>query len=121
MYCELINFSNVYVRDYFFFQAEDGIRDRNVTGVQTCALPILEKIEIKDEPAGIDCENCGHGMVYKMGRYGKFLACSNFPECRNTKPILKEIGIKCPKCKEGNVVERKSKKKRKFYGCDRFP
>lgn len=81
----------------------------------------MEKIEIKDEPAGIDCEKCGHEMVYKMGRYGKFLACSNFPDCRNTKPILKEIGVKCPKCKEGNVVERKSKKKRTFYGCDRFP
>ncbi|MGJ9458847.1 type I DNA topoisomerase [Oceanobacillus sp. CF4.6] len=81
----------------------------------------MEKIEIKDEPAGIDCENCGNEMVYKMGRYGKFLACSNFPECRNTKPILKEIGLKCPKCKEGNVVERKSKKRRTFYGCDQFP
>ncbi|WP_100010970.1 type I DNA topoisomerase [Lentibacillus sediminis] len=81
----------------------------------------MENVEIKDEPAGITCENCGHEMVYKMGRYGKFLACSNFPECRNTKPILKEIGVKCPKCKEGNVVERKSKKKRTFYGCDRFP
>ncbi|SDJ72673.1 type I DNA topoisomerase [Sediminibacillus albus] len=81
----------------------------------------MEKIEIKDEPAGIDCENCGHEMVYKMGRYGKFLACSNFPECRNTKPILKEIGVKCPTCKEGNVVERKTKKKRTFYGCDRYP
>src|SRR5699024_9694138 len=64
----------------------------------------MEKVEIRDEPAGIDCEKCGHEMVYKMGRYGKFLACSNFPDCRNTKPILKEIGIKCPKCKEGNVV-----------------
>lgn len=81
----------------------------------------MEKIEIKDEPAGITCENCGNEMVYKMGRYGKFLACSNFPECRNTKPILKEIGVKCPKCKEGNVVERKSKKRRVFYGCDQFP
>lgn len=81
----------------------------------------MEKIEIRDEPAGIDCDKCGHEMVYKMGRYGKFLACSNFPECRNTKPILKEIGVKCPRCKEGNVVERKSKKKRKFYGCDRYP
>ncbi len=81
----------------------------------------MEKVEIRDEPAGITCENCGHEMVYKMGRYGKFLACSNFPDCRNTKPILKEIGVKCPKCKEGNVVERKSKKRRTFYGCDRFP
>lgn len=81
----------------------------------------MEKIEIKDEPAGITCEKCGHEMVYKMGRYGKFLACFNFPECRNTKPILKKIGVTCPKCKKGDVVERKSKKNRKFYGCDRFP
>ncbi|MRG85411.1 type I DNA topoisomerase [Salinibacillus xinjiangensis] len=81
----------------------------------------MEKIEIKDEPAGEDCEKCGHEMVYKMGRYGKFMACSNFPDCRNTKPILKEIGVKCPNCKEGNIVERKSKKNRTFYGCDRYP
>ncbi|WP_028782775.1 type I DNA topoisomerase [Thalassobacillus devorans] len=81
----------------------------------------MEKVEIKDEPAGVDCENCGHEMVYKMGRYGKFLACSNFPECRNTKPILKKVGVTCPKCKEGEVVERKSKKRRTFYGCDRYP
>ncbi|MFD2638262.1 type I DNA topoisomerase [Piscibacillus salipiscarius] len=81
----------------------------------------IEKVEVRDEPAGVSCEKCGHEMVYKMGRYGKFLACSNFPDCRNTKPILKEIGVKCPKCKEGNVVERKSKKRRTFYGCDRFP
>ncbi|MBB6452935.1 DNA topoisomerase-1 [Salirhabdus euzebyi] len=81
----------------------------------------MEKVEIKDEPAGEDCEKCGHEMVYKMGRYGKFLACSNFPDCRNTKPILKDIGVKCPNCKEGNIVERKSKKRRVFYGCDRYP
>lgn len=81
----------------------------------------MEKIEIKDEPAGIDCEKCGHEMVYKLGRYGTFLACSNFPDCRNTKPILKEIGVDCPKCKEGKIVERKSKKRRIFYGCDQFP
>ncbi|SER06098.1 DNA topoisomerase-1 [Gracilibacillus ureilyticus] len=81
----------------------------------------MEKVEIKDEPAGIDCEKCGHGMVYKMGRYGKFLACSNFPDCRNTKPILKEIGVKCPNCKDGNIVERKTKRKRAFYGCDNYP
>ncbi|PLR84200.1 type I DNA topoisomerase [Bacillus canaveralius] len=81
----------------------------------------MEKIEIKDEPAGEDCENCGSPMVFKMGRYGKFMACSNFPDCRNTKPIVKDIGVKCPKCKEGNIIERKSKKRRIFYGCDRFP
>src|SRR5690625_1937281 len=71
----------------------------------------MAEIEIKDEPAGIDCEKCGHPMVYKMGRYGKFLACSNFPDCRNTKPILKKIGVTCPKCKKGDVVERKSDRK----------
>ncbi|HWJ76579.1 MAG TPA: type I DNA topoisomerase [Niallia sp.] len=81
----------------------------------------MEKVEIKDEPAGEDCEECGHPMVFKMGRYGKFMACSNFPDCRNTKPIVKEIGVKCPKCHEGNIIERKSKKRRIFYGCDHFP
>lgn len=81
----------------------------------------MQKVEIKDEPAGEDCELCTSPMVFKMGRYGKFMACSNFPDCRNTKPIIKEIGVNCPKCKEGHVIERKSKKKRIFYGCDRFP
>ncbi|WML39078.1 type I DNA topoisomerase [Neobacillus sp. OS1-2] len=81
----------------------------------------MEKIEIKDEPAGEDCENCGNPMVFKMGRYGKFMACSNFPDCRNTKPIVKEIGVTCPTCKEGQIIERKSKKKRLFYGCTRYP
>jgi len=81
----------------------------------------MQSVEIKDEPAGEDCEECGSPMVYKMGRYGKFMACSNFPDCRNTKAIVKEIGVKCPKCREGNIIERKSKKRRIFYGCDRFP
>ncbi|WP_066365003.1 type I DNA topoisomerase [Neobacillus fumarioli] len=81
----------------------------------------MQSIEIKDEPAGEDCDLCGSPMVFKMGRYGKFMACSNFPDCRNTKPIVKEIGVTCPKCKEGTIVERKSKKKRLFYGCSRFP
>ncbi|HHW38869.1 MAG TPA: type I DNA topoisomerase [Bacillales bacterium] len=81
----------------------------------------MQEVEIKDEPAGEDCEQCGNPMVYKMGRYGKFMACSNFPDCRNTKAIVKEIGVKCPTCKEGNIIERKSKKKRIFYGCDTYP
>jgi DNA topoisomerase-1 len=81
----------------------------------------MEKIEIKDEPAGVDCEECSHPMVYKMGRFGKFMACSNFPDCRNTKPIVKDIGVKCPKCEEGTIVERKTKKRRIFYGCDQYP
>ncbi|MDN3954012.1 type I DNA topoisomerase [Sporolactobacillus laevolacticus] len=81
----------------------------------------MQSVSIKDEPAGITCEKCGHEMVYKMGRFGKFLACSNFPECRNTKPILKKTGVPCPKCGKGEVVERRSKKHRIFYGCDRYP
>ncbi|WP_027108419.1 type I DNA topoisomerase [Lacticigenium naphthae] len=81
----------------------------------------IEKIEIKDEPAGFDCDKCGSPMVIKIGRYGKFYACSNFPECRNTQAIVKEIGVKCPTCGEGEVVERKSKKNRLFYGCSRYP
>lgn len=81
----------------------------------------MEKIEIKDEPAGEDCEKCGEPMVYKLGRYGKFMACSGFPDCRNTKAIMKPIGVTCPKCKEGQVVERKSKTRRTFFGCDQYP
>ena len=81
----------------------------------------MEKIEIKDEPAGEDCEVCGSPMVIKMGRYGKFMACSNFPDCRNTKAIVKTIGVTCPTCKKGDVVERKSKKNRIFYGCSNYP
>ncbi|MGW9987799.1 type I DNA topoisomerase [Staphylococcus hominis] len=81
----------------------------------------MEKVEIKDEPAGEDCEVCGAPMVIKMGRYGKFMACSSFPDCRNTKAIVKTIGVTCPKCKDGDVVERKSKKNRLFYGCSNYP
>ncbi|GAX02859.1 DNA topoisomerase I [Secundilactobacillus pentosiphilus] len=85
------------------------------------AQDTIEKIQIKDEPAGFDCDICGAPMVIKMGRYGKFYACSRFPDCRNTKPIVKEIGVVCPKCHEGQVIERKSKKNRLFYGCSRYP
>ncbi len=81
----------------------------------------IEKIQIKDEPAGFDCDLCGHPMVIKLGRYGKFYACSNFPECRNTKAITKEIGVTCPTCGKGQVIERKTKRNRIFYGCDRYP
>lgn len=85
------------------------------------AQDTIEKIQIKDEPADFDCDICGAPMVIKMGRYGKFYACSRFPDCRNTKPIVKEIGVICPKCHEGQVIERKSKKNRLFYGCSRYP
>ncbi|MEY8435670.1 type I DNA topoisomerase [Streptococcus hyointestinalis] len=81
----------------------------------------MEKIQIKDEPAGFDCDVCGSPMVIKLGRYGKFYACSNFPECHNTKAIIKEIGVTCPLCHKGQVIERKTKRNRIFYGCDRYP
>jgi len=81
----------------------------------------MQKVEVRDLPTGDDCEMCGHPMVFKMGRYGKFMACSNFPDCRNAKPIVKEIGVNCPKCGKGSIVERKSKKQRLFYGCNLYP
>lgn len=81
----------------------------------------IEKVQIKDEPAGFNCDICGAPMVIKMGRYGKFYACSRFPDCRNTKPLIKKIGVTCPKCGKGDVVEKKSKRNRKFFGCSRYP
>ena len=81
----------------------------------------IEKITIQDEVSDEVCEKCGRPMVYKYGRYGKFLACSGFPDCHNTKPIVKEIGVKCPQCETGQIVERKTKRNRIFYGCNRYP
>ncbi len=81
----------------------------------------MKEIEIEDEVSDEICEKCGRHFVYKMGRFGKFLACSGFPDCRNTRPIVKDTGVTCPKCHEGKLVERRSKKGRVFYGCDRYP
>jgi DNA topoisomerase-1 len=80
----------------------------------------MQRVEIQDEVADETCEKCGRPMLFKYGRFGKFLACSGFPECRNTKPIVKSTGIQCPKC-GGQIVERKTKRRRTFYGCDRYP
>ncbi|TXK77458.1 type I DNA topoisomerase [Paenibacillus sp. N3.4] len=81
----------------------------------------MKEIEIQDEVSDEICEKCGKHLVYKMGRFGKFLACSGFPDCRNTKPIIKDIGVTCPTCHTGKIVERRSKKGRVFYGCDQYP
>ncbi|GLX68470.1 type I DNA topoisomerase [Paenibacillus glycanilyticus] len=81
----------------------------------------MKEVEIQDEVSDEICEKCGRHMVFKMGRFGKFLACSGFPDCRNTKPIVKDIGVTCPKCHEGKIIERRSKKGRIFYGCDTYP
>ena len=80
----------------------------------------IGKIEIQDEISDVICELCGRNMVYKQGRFGKFLACPGFPNCRNTKPIVEATGIKCPKC-SGELITRKTKKGRKFYGCNKYP
>ncbi|MEF2244575.1 MULTISPECIES: type I DNA topoisomerase [unclassified Paenibacillus] len=81
----------------------------------------MKEVELQDEISDELCEKCGKHMVYKLGRFGKFLACSGFPDCRNTKPIIKDIGVTCPKCHEGKIIERRSKKGRIFYGCDQYP
>jgi DNA topoisomerase-1 len=81
--------------------------------------PLPEEQEQTKHVVGMKCELCGGDMVVKGGKFGAFLGCSNYPACKNTKPI--SIGMKCPKCKEGDVIERKTKRKRVFYGCSRYP
>lgn len=80
----------------------------------------IGNVEIKDEESDVVCEKCGRKMVYKQGRFGKFLACPGFPECRNTKAIVNTIDAKCPKC-GGKVIVRKSKKGVTFYTCENSP
>ena len=80
----------------------------------------IGKIKVKDEASDEICELCGRNMVIKMGRYGKFLACPGFPDCRNAKPLLEDIGVDCPLCGKKLTV-RRSKKGRKFYGCSAYP
>lgn len=80
----------------------------------------IEKVVIPDEVSDIKCEKCGSMMVYKMGRFGKFLACPNFPNCRNTKAIVEKTDVKCPLC-GGEIIKRKSKKGKVFYGCEKYP
>lgn len=81
----------------------------------------IEKVEIEDPVTDVICDKCGRNMVIKMGRYGKFLACPGFPDCRNTKPLVEKIGVKCPKCGHGEIVVKRSKKGRIFYGCNNYP
>lgn len=77
--------------------------------------------ENMDQPTDEVCEKCGKPMIIKNGRFGKFIACSGFPDCRNTKKILKTIGVPCPECGQGELVEKKTKKRRMFWGCSRYP
>ena len=78
------------------------------------------KIQLESDKTDIPCEKCGRMMVIKTGRYGKFLACPGYPECKNTKPLIEETGAVCPKC-GGNVIKRKSKRGYVFYGCSNYP
>ena len=80
----------------------------------------LETVKIEDEVTDVVCEECGRNMVIKYGPHGKFLACPGFPECRNTKPYLEKIGVACPKCGK-DIVLRKTKKGRRYYGCEDNP
>ncbi|MFU8826297.1 MAG: type I DNA topoisomerase [Brevefilum sp.] len=73
------------------------------------------------EKIGRECPECGHDLILRWGRYGKFISCSNFPNCRYTEPYLEKIGMQCPVCKQGDVVRRKTKRGRTFYGCSRYP
>ncbi|NLB79754.1 MAG: type I DNA topoisomerase, partial [Clostridiaceae bacterium] len=80
----------------------------------------ISKIEMPVEVSDEVCDKCGKQMVIKIGRFGKYLACPGFPECKNTKPFLEEAGVKCPKC-SGRVIYRKTKRGRKYLGCENYP
>jgi DNA topoisomerase-1 len=84
------------------------------------ASSLMERVEIADEPSDEVCDLCGRPMVIKLGRFGKFLACSGFPECRNTRTLLNKIGVECPTC-GSDLIERKTRTGRTFYGCSTYP
>ena len=98
------------LRDFYepFYQRLENAREN------------MESVQIVEETDEV-CEKCGSPMVVKYGRYGKFLACSSYPECKNTKPYLIKTGVDCPECEDGEVIERTSKKGRTFYGCSNYP
>ena len=81
----------------------------------------MSDVELEPEVTDVICEKCGKNMIVKHGRYGKFLACPGYPECKNTQPFMIKTGVKCPKCKDGELVQRRSKKGRTFYGCSNYP
>lgn len=93
---------------------------RPLIGAIDIAEKEIAKITIEDKVTDIKCEKCGRFMVIKHGRFGDFLACPGYPDCKNTKPIMEELNVKCPKC-GGNIVARKSKKGKKFFGCSNYP
>lgn len=100
----------------------DVVREFYAPFSEQVKLAQTEIPEVKAEPekVGRTCPECGHDLVFRWGRYGKFISCSNFPACRHTEPYLQKIGVVCPKC-GGDIVERKTRKNRVFYGCNNFP
>jgi len=80
----------------------------------------MEKVQPPVQLAGQQCEKCGREMVIKLGKYGKFIACPGFPECRNAKALLLKVGVNCPEC-GSDLVERRTKKRRIFFGCSTYP
>lgn len=80
----------------------------------------ISKITIEDKVSDVPCDKCGRMMVIKQGRFGEFLACPGYPECKNTKPLVEELDVACPNC-NGKIVVKRSKKGRKFYGCENYP
>jgi DNA topoisomerase-1 len=91
---------------------------KNFTRDENGELKVAEDVQVEE-----NCENCGRPMLLRWGKYGKFLGCSGYPECKTIRPLDKpvDLGIKCPDCGEGNVKERKSRWGKMFYGCDRYP
>lgn len=81
----------------------------------------MDEVELESEVTDEECEKCGKAMVVKYGRYGKFLACSGYPDCKNTKPYVIKTGVSCPSCKDGELIQRKSRKGRIFFGCTSYP
>ena len=85
------------------------------------ATQLMEKIKLADETTSEICPKCGKSLVIKSGRFGKFLACGGFPECKYTKSFQLKIGVSCPECQDGDIIEKRSRKKRTFYGCSNYP
>ncbi|MCC7543294.1 type I DNA topoisomerase [bacterium] len=96
-----------------YYEPMHKLIEEKQESIPRAQLPVIETDE--------KCDLCGKMMVIKQGRFGQFLACSGWPDCKNAKPILKKTGIDCPDCREGELVERKTKKGRRFWGCSRYP
>ena len=82
----------------------------------------LKKLDFnRDEPTDKICPECGKPIVIRLGRFGKFFACSGFPDCKHTEKIVEKIGMKCPECKEGDIIVKKARGRKVFYGCSQYP